>query len=306
MDTIKNKENQCIDFRLLTTKKEKPRFFLLCQYAGTALRGGFLQEKYMFDIGVNLTSSRFDQDRDAVLLRAREAGVNGMLLTGTSVAESEAALALALRYPSCWSTAGVHPHDASRWSDEGEQRLRQLAAHPRVVAIGECGLDYNRNYSTPQAQKRAFSAQLALAAELSMPVFLHCREAHSHFIKLLDPWLDKLPGAVLHCFTGTSEEARACLERGLFLGITGWVCDERRGLGLRALLPTIPAQRLMLETDAPWLLARDIKPKPVSRRNEPAFLAHILTQVAGWRGEDKAWLEQTIDENVRRLFGVVF
>lgn len=260
----------------------------------------------MFDIGVNLTSAQFNQDRDEVVNRAAAAGVRGMLLTGTNIVESEAAAALTARYERCWSTAGVHPHDASGWRDESAQRIRELAVQPQVVAIGECGLDFDRNYSTAQEQERAFSAQLALAAELNMPVFLHCREAHSRFITLLDPWLDKLPGAVLHCFTGNREEAQACLDRGLYLGVTGWVCDERRGLELRELLPMIPADRLMLETDAPWLLPRDLKPKPRSRRNEPALLAHILTQVALWRGEDRLWLEQKTDENVRRVFGVAF
>ncbi len=272
----------------------------------TALRGGFLWGQAMFDIGLNLTSAQFNKDRNEVVSRAMSAGVCGMLLTGTSVAESEAAALFAARYAHCWSTAGVHPHDASGWSEEGAQRIRELAADSQVVAIGECGLDFDRNYSTPQEQERAFSAQLALAAELEMPVFMHCRAAHARFIELLDPWLDKLPAAVLHCFTGNRDEAQACLDRGLYLGITGWVCDERRGLELRELLPMIPAQRLMLETDAPWLLPRDLKPKPASRRNEPALLAHILSQVALWRGEDNAWLEQVTDENVRRVFGVVF
>ncbi|MTD39134.1 3'-5' ssDNA/RNA exonuclease TatD [Erwinia sp. CPCC 100877] len=260
----------------------------------------------MFDIGVNLTSSRFAGDRKAVVERAREAGVRGMLITGTSVDESEAAWRLTQEYHHCWSTAGVHPHEASRWNEESAKRLRTLAAREEVVAIGECGLDFNRNFSTPQEQERAFSAQLELAAELEMPVFMHCRDAHERFLALFDPWRDLLPGAVLHCFTGTREEAMECLKRGLYLGITGWVCDERRGLELRELLPVIPAQRLLPETDAPWLLPRDLKPAPASRRNEPAFLAHILDRVAFWRGEDRAWLEQTTDENVRNLFGVAF
>ncbi|MBJ3815911.1 3'-5' ssDNA/RNA exonuclease TatD [Shimwellia pseudoproteus] len=260
----------------------------------------------MFDIGVNLTSSQFSGDIDAVVSRAREAGVLGMLITGTNLEESRAASRLANHYPACWATAGVHPHDASQWQADTAGQLAALAADPRVVAIGECGLDFNRNFSTPAEQERAFSAQLALAAELNLPVFMHCREAHPRFVALLDPWLDKLPAAVLHCFTGTEAEARECLARGLYLGITGWVCDERRGLDLRALLPVIPAKQLLLETDAPWLLPRDMQPKPRSRRNEPAFLGHILRQVAQWRGEDPQWLEQTLDANVQRLFKVRF
>ena len=133
----------------------------------------------------------------------------------------------------CWSTAGVHPHDSSQWQAATEEAIIELAAQPEVVAIGECGLDFNRNFSTPEEQERAFVAQLRIAAELNMPVFMHCRDAHERFMTLLEPWLDKLPGAVLHCFTGTREEMQACVARGIYIGITGWVCDERRGLELR-------------------------------------------------------------------------
>ncbi|URN99107.1 3'-5' ssDNA/RNA exonuclease TatD [Leclercia adecarboxylata] len=260
----------------------------------------------MFDIGLNLTSPQFAQDRDEVVARAFAAGVNGLLLTGTNLHESEQAYQLAQRYDRCWSTAGVHPHDSSQWTAESADRLRVLAASPEVVAIGECGLDFNRNFSTPAEQEHAFSAQLALAAELEMPVFMHCRDAHARFLALLEPWLDKLPGAVLHCFTGSRQEAIDCLDRGLYLGITGWVCDERRGLELRELLPVIPADRLLIETDAPYLLPRDLSPKPASRRNEPAYLGHILERVAHWRAEDAQWLAAQTDDNVRRLFGVEF
>ncbi|KFC00888.1 TatD family deoxyribonuclease [Trabulsiella guamensis ATCC 49490] len=260
----------------------------------------------MFDIGVNLTSSQFSKDRDDVVTRAQEAGVTGMLLTGTNLHESEQAQQLAQRYPGCWSTAGVHPHDSRSWSESVAAAIHHLALQPEVVAVGECGLDFNRNFSTPQEQERAFNAQLALAAELEMPVFLHCRDAHDRFMTLLKPWLDKLPGAVLHCFTGTRDELRTSLDRGLYIGITGWVCDERRGLELREMLPLIPAERLLLETDAPYLLPRDLSPKPASRRNEPLHLAHILARVAQWRGEEPQWLASVTDDNVKTLFGMTF
>jgi len=260
----------------------------------------------MFDIGVNLTSAQFAKDRDEVVTRAQQAGMSGMLLTGTNLHESQQAQQLTQRYRHCWSTAGVHPHDSSGWTQETAEAIRRLAALPQVVAIGECGLDFNRNFSTPAQQEEAFSAQLALAAELAMPVFLHCRDAHARFLALLDPWLDKLPGAVLHCFTGSAQEAQDCLARGISLGITGWVCDERRGLALREVVPLIPAERLFIETDAPYLLPRDLKPKPASRRNEPAYLRHILAAVAGLRGEDPQWLSTVTDNNVRRLFGIAF
>ncbi len=120
-------------------------------------------------------------------------------------------------------------HDSSQWQAATEEAIIELAAQPEVVAIGECGLDFNRNFSTPEEQERAFVAQLRIAADLNMPVFMHCRDAHERFMTLLEPWLDKLPGAVLHCFTGTREEMQACVAHGIYIGITGWVCDERRG-----------------------------------------------------------------------------
>ncbi|UJD96544.1 3'-5' ssDNA/RNA exonuclease TatD [Lelliottia amnigena] len=260
----------------------------------------------MFDIGLNLTSPQFANDRDDVVARAFAAGVKGLLLTGTNLHESEHAQQLAQGYERCWSTAGVHPHDSSQWTDESAETLYKLAKTEEVVAIGECGLDFNRNFSTPVEQEAAFTAQLAIAAELEMPVFMHCRDAHERFLTLLEPWRDKLPGAVLHCFTGSRQEAVECLNRGLYLGITGWVCDERRGLELRELLPVIPADRLLVETDAPYLLPRDMKPKPASRRNEPAYLGHIVERIAHWRGEERQWLDAQTDENVRRLFGITF
>ena len=240
----------------------------------------------MIDIGLNLSNPQFDADRDAVVQRARQAGVEALILTGTDLSESQAAAQLA----SCWpgyafSTAGVHPHDARHWDEHSADALRQLASLPQVVAIGECGLDFNRDFSPRPEQEAAFSAQLALAAELQLPVFMHCRDAHARFVALLEPWLPRLPAAVLHCFTGNGDELAECLALGLHIGITGWVCDERRGEELRTLVPRIPAGRLMIETDAPYLLPRDLSPKPKSRRNEPAFLAHIAATIADLRGE---------------------
>lgn len=261
----------------------------------------------MFEIGINLTSNQFDKDRADVVERAKEAGLSGMLITGTSLEESLEAQQLAAQYAGfCWSTAGVHPHRASSWNREVEQALRALAAAPKVVAIGECGLDFNRNFSTPAEQEVAFEAQLALAAELGLPVFLHCRDAHSRFVQLLEPWLPRLAGAVVHCFTGSREELEHYLTLGLSVGITGWVCDERRGLELREMLPLIPVEKLLLETDAPYLLPRDMLNKPKNRRNEPSFLPHIVKQVALWRGkeEEAEWLAKVTDDNARRLFKI--
>lgn len=259
----------------------------------------------MFDIGVNLTSSQFAKDRHDVVVRAQQAGVRGMLLTGTNLQSSQDACQLSTLYPNyCWSTAGVHPHDAAHWSTDCEAGIRQLAERPDVVAIGECGLDFNRNFSTPEQQEHAFTAQLALAGELQMPLFLHCRDAHERFIALLEPWLDKIPGAVVHCFTDNRQALERYISLGLYVGITGWICDERRGLELRELVDAIPADRLLIETDAPYLLPRDLQPKPASRRNEPCYLGHIVEQVAILRQEEPAWLGQITEDNARRLFSL--
>src|SRR5699024_867619 len=158
-------------------------------------------------------------------------------------------------------------------------RFRALAAHPEVVAIGETGLDFFRDFSPRPQQEAAFRAQLELAAELDMPVFLHQREAHARFLPILRDHLSALPAAVVHCFTGTDTELDAYLDAGCHIGITGWICDERRGHHLRDLVARVPAGRLMIETDAPYLLPRDLRPKPRSRRNDPMHLAHVAATV---------------------------
>lgn len=253
------------------------------------------------DIGVNLSAKQFADDQAEVVARARAAAVDTLILTGTSLPDSAALVALAERYQQ-YCTAGVHPHHASDWHHDSAAQLRALATQPRVCAIGECGLDFNRNFSPPAAQELAFSAQLAIAAELQLPVFLHCRDAHARFLQLLTPWLTKLPGAVLHCFTGTRAELSECLQHGLSIGITGWICDERRGSELLAMLPDIPLDRLLLETDAPWLLPRDLQPTPKNRRNEPMWLPHIAGTVARQLGLPLAQLAEHTSANAKRLF----
>lgn len=257
----------------------------------------------MIDIALNLGSSQFDIDRDAVIDRARAAGIEALILTGTCLDESRHAAALAARHPGyCFSTAGLHPHDAKDLDAATLPALGRLASLPQVVAIGECGLDFNRDFSPRPQQEAAFEAQLALAAELQMPVLMHCRDAHARFAAILRPWRDRLPGAVLHCFTGNEAELRECLALDLHIGITGWVCDERRGEELRRLVPLIPAGRLLLETDAPYLIPRDLRPKPKSHRNEPAYLPHIAATVAALRGESLAALQAHTRAASRALF----
>lgn len=235
----------------------------------------------LIDIGVNLTHRQFARDLQPVIDRATAAGVRRMILTGTSIRESRAAAKLAECYPgTLFSTAGVHPHDARHWDTKSNAQLKDLVALNQVVAIGECGLDYNRDFSPRPQQRRVFEQQLKLAAELKLPVFLHERDAHEDFINILEPFLNSLAGAVVHCFTGSEDELDRYIIADLHIGITGWICDERRGKQLLHMLPRIPLQRLMVETDAPFLLPRDLPGKPSNRRNEPAFLPWIVQRIA--------------------------
>lgn len=241
----------------------------------------------LIDIGANLTHDSFDRDRDAVLQRARDAGVARMIVTGASREHSPKALALAQAHPgTLFATAGVHPHHAVEYTEECDAEMRALHAHAEVVAVGECGLDYFRDFSPRPAQRRAFERQLQIAVDTHKPLFLHQRDAHADFMAMMKNFQGRLGPAVVHCFTGTREELFDYLDQDWHIGITGWLCDERRGQHLRELVKHIPAHRLMIETDAPYLLPRTLKPMPKDRRNEPAFLPHIVEELARDRGED--------------------
>jgi TatD DNase family protein len=239
----------------------------------------------LIDVGINLAHDSYAEDRAAVIERGRNAGVSQLIITGATLASSAAALELARADPTrLYATAGVHPHHAGELAAGEVPRLRALLGEAGVVAAGECGLDYYRNYSPPATQRLAFAQQLALAAEAGKPLFLHQRDAHHDFTSALREHHGTLQG-VAHCFTGGEEELATYLELGLHIGITGWICDERRGRHLQALVRQIPAGRLLLETDGPYLLPRDLVPRPATRRNEPKYLRHIATVVARLRGE---------------------
>jgi TatD DNase family protein len=260
------------------------------------------------DIGVNLMSPAFDRDREAVLESAQAAGVCPLVITGSDIAVSAAALGFARDHPGCYATAGVHPHNAKNWDAAAQAALRELiseSATPsrHLAAVGECGLDYNRNFSPPPAQRKCFEDQLALAAEIGKPVFLHERDAFGDFFAILKQYRPSLPGAVVHCFTGGEAEMEACLSVDCYIGITGWVCDERRGGHLIPLLKKIPADRLLLETDAPYLIPRNL-PRSVrgGGRNEPRFLPHIAAFIAEILGKTFDQLAVETSANAARLF----
>ncbi len=257
----------------------------------------------LIDIGANLTHSSFAKDLDDVVTRAQEAGVVAMVLTGTSQKESRNAAALAETRPDVFrSTAGVHPHEASTWNDEVEATMRELAKGSTNAALGECGLDYNRDFSPRNLQREAFEAQLRIAAELNKPVFMHERDAHEDFMAILKNWRPKLRAAVIHCFTGSAETLERYIELDLHVGITGWICDERRGAHLLDCVHTIPANRLMIETDAPYLMPRTIRPKPKGRRNEPMYLPWVLDTVAKARNVSREQLAKETTDTAREFF----
>lgn len=261
----------------------------------------------LIDIGVNLASSQFKNAIPDVLQRAREAGVNRMVLTGTSLEVSSQLQQLQHKFSDTfpgmlYTTVGIHPHHASDFSPDALEDLKGLVNFPGVVAIGETGLDFNRNLSTPVEQEKAFSAQLELAATTGLPVFLHERDAHKRQFEILKDYRDSLTGAVIHCFTGDRQAMFNYLDLDLHIGITGWICDERRGLELQHLVHNIPLERLMLETDAPYLLPRTIDPPPANRRNEPCYLPWVLRMVAQCRGEPEELIATATTGTAIRFF----
>lgn len=259
----------------------------------------------LIDIGVNLMAASFKKDLGDVVERALQAGVEQQIVTGTSLKLSHDALELVAQYPGVLScTVGVHPHHASECNDKVLAELEALAAHTGVVAIGECGLDFNRNLSPPEVQIRAFEAQLELASGLGMPVFLHQRDAHEQFIIILKRWRHRLSVAVSHCFTGDTNQLKDCLELDLHIGVTGWICDPRRGQALQESVAHIPAERLMIETDAPYLLPRDMVSMPKDRRNEPMYLPHICKVVAGYRNEEASAVAASTTATARAFFAL--
>jgi TatD DNase family protein len=259
----------------------------------------------LVDIGANLTHDSFDRDRDQVIERAIDAGVTRMIVTGTDGDSSGKAQALAKTRPgTLYSTAGLHPHHASAYSRTLRDTLARLARQEQVVAIGECGLDYFRNFSSVDEQRMAFKSQLELAVESGLPVFLHQRDAHDDFVSILKPLIGDISAGVAHCFTGDRAALHDCLEMGLYIGVTGWICDERRGTVLREIAADIPLERLMIETDAPYLLPRTLDPVPKSRRNEPAYLTEVLRGVADAMRHSASAVANATTDNARRFFGL--
>ena len=257
----------------------------------------------LIDIGCNLTHDSFDVDRGAVIEAAQQAGVVRMIVTGASAEGSRKALKLADDWPQqLYATAGVHPHRASQYDSETDSLLRDLAGQTKVVAIGESGLDYFRDFSPREAQRSSFEQQIQIAIDTGLPFFLHQRDAHEDFVTILKEHRDQLAEVVVHCFTGNQAELHEYLDMDCHIGITGWICDERRGTHMKDFMKDIPSDRLMIETDAPYLKPRNLRPKIKSHRNEPRLLPWILGTLAACRDEHPESLARATTRNARSFF----
>jgi TatD DNase family protein len=259
----------------------------------------------LIDIGVNLTNKRLRFNVDEILQQSQEVGVNQLIITGTSLAHSKLALELCHQYPErLYCTAGVHPHDAKEWNTTTAAELSELMQHSYVVAVGETGLDFNRNFSPREQQIEVFQQQLELACEWDKPLFLHQRDAMDTFLSLLKEYRYRLQNIVVHCFTDNRQALHALLDLDCHIGITGWICDERRGQELQQMVSDIPSNRLMLETDAPYLLPRDLPLVSSDKTNYPKYLPHILLAVARHQHKDPAQLAAEILSTTQTFFGI--
>jgi TatD DNase family protein len=263
----------------------------------------------LIDIGVNLSNNRFADDLDQVIERALATNIKQLVLTGTSVQETQKVIeicdSLEQKYPNTlYATAGIHPHDADELNSEKLTILSTLADSDAVVAIGETGLDFNRNFSTTANQISAFEAQLELAAEKKMPLFMHERDAAEKQIEIITDYRDHFTRGVIHCFTGDKQTLYRYLDLDLYIGITGWVCDPKRGEQLRKIVADIPLNRLMIETDAPYLIPKNMPQPPKNRRNEPAFLGYVLEEIQNQRSETVETIAQATTANAKQFFNI--
>jgi TatD DNase family protein len=279
----------------------------------------------LVDIGANLGHPSYKNDLNNVLERAKKAGLSKIMITGTSEELSKEAAKLVSDYPGfLYFTAGVHPHEAKDFKPTTLDTLRSLASNSQCVAIGECGLDFNRNFSPQDIQKQGFEQQVALAVELQKPLFIHEREAFDDMFAILGKF-ENLPKAVIHCFTGTAKEARKYIEKGYYIGLTGFLWKDKSEDGVKYALKNniIPLERLLLETDAPYMypkvndkkipaeIRNSLTPEALElhkhssfNRNEPCSLAAICELIAGYMGIDPKLVAEKTTANAKEIYGL--
>lgn len=259
----------------------------------------------LVDIGLNLMHSSFKKDRVEIIEEAKKVGVNQFIITGTNVDSSQMAAQYASKYPgTLFSTSGVHPHDAKTCNENTMFELEKIAKNDCVVAIGECGLDYNRNFSPQDVQRKWFEAQIEVAEKIDLPLFMHEREAHEDLYNILKRHDNVIEKSVVHCFTGTKQEAENYIDLGCYIGVTGWICDMKRGKDLQEAVSAIPPEKLMIETDAPFLIPKNFEFKPKKNRNEPKYLPHILKTIAHYMEIDAEELGDQVSKNTKKFFKI--
>ncbi len=261
------------------------------------------------DIGINLMNKQFQNDANTIIENAKEAGVSQMILTGVSVANSEKSAAYAAKYSGVlYSTAGIHPHDSKNFDHESIKKLKALLALPHVISVGECGLDFDRDFSPRAIQEKCYEAHLNLAIESQKPLFLHERAAFQRFNDITDTYLDRLPKGVIHCFTGTLQEAKTYLDKGFYIGLTGAISDVRRFEHLKEVIKYVPIDRLMIETDAPYMLPKNIPNSKLTkyneRRNEPAFLPFVAETIAQIKKTSVEEIAMQTTQVAKTFFGI--
>lgn len=254
------------------------------------------------DIGINLTNKQFYNEHEEIINRALDNGVEQMILTGTSVRGSRESAGIAEDYPEIlFSTAGIHPHDAKSFNQQSIPELRNLLKLDHVISVGECGLDFDRDFSPRPIQEKCYKAQLDLAVEVDKPLFLHERSAFKRFNQITDEYLSELPEAVVHCFTGTLDEARIYLDKGFYLGFTGAISDHNRFKHLEDVIRYTPLDRMMIETDAPFMLPKNM-PRMQNRRNEPSFLPYVAQTIAHLKRISISEVADETTETARKFF----
>jgi TatD DNase family protein len=257
----------------------------------------------IFDSHCHLNLKSYQKDLAAVIDRAKAANVTGMMIVGITVAESRQAIEIAEKYPGCYASVGMHPHDASACSEENLRILKQLAQSPAVKAWGEAGLDFNRMHSPRDVQEKWFIRQLEAADELALPLIFHERDSEGRFLEILSAHYGSSQRlGVVHCFSGSADEMAAYLKMGFYIGITGILTMQTRGGTLRNLVRQIPLDRMVIETDAPFLTPAPDKNH--TRRNEPAFVRTVLYKLADVLGRDPETLADALWANTCQLYQI--
>ena len=254
----------------------------------------------LFDSHCHLDDHVFDADFGQVLERSQQAGVSAMMIAGINLATSQKAAALAESHQNLYASAGFHPHDALEASESVLETLASLSNHPKVLAWGEIGLDFNRMFSPRDVHEKWLIRQLELADAKDLPVIFHERDSRGRLLEILKKHHRHTGSGVIHCFSGTRAELLQYLDMGYSIGITGIVTIQSRGIHLRELVKEIPRNRILIETDAPYLTPAPEKNH--TRRNEPAFVRSVLLKLAEVRGEDPAELAEEIWDNTCRLY----